>query len=436
MAVIANKYTILKELGEGGYGGVYLVQHVDIPVRYALKVLNKALSEDSRFIERFKREAEILLRFSHPGSVQLRDFGKTEHGRYYMAMDFSEGTPLQEVLAKNGPFPIVEAMELMEQILAVLGAAHRMNIVHRDIKPDNIMLEVDPSGKRHIKILDFGIAKIKEEALTETKSVEGASIGTPQYMSPEQAAGERILDHRMDIYSTGILFYELISGDLPFNGDTVIQTLLMHLTRPPKPLNPALGIPEYVSSMIYKALQKDRSNRYQSAEDFLDDIKKARTKYEQEQHGESAPVATPVQVIVDPTPAPVVANGSSAPKTKILCLDDNEMILNIMKHLLEKEGYEVFTASDCSAIHGYIFSKGAALLISDVQMPGLPGTRVCQMLKSTVANLKIVLFSNLPERELEKLSKESKADDFISKNARPDEWINKIRTVLAREHTT
>jgi eukaryotic-like serine/threonine-protein kinase len=429
MDVIAGKYRPLRMLGNGGYGRVFLVEHVDLGVRYALKVLSRTLSEDGRFIDRFKREAEILLRFSHPGSVQLRDFGRTDEGRYYMAMDFCEGVPLNTVLLNHGAFSVPDALDMMEQILNVLEAAHGHGIFHRDIKPDNVMVLTDNEHNRQIKILDFGIAKLREEVLSSSDTVEGASIGTPQYMSPEQAAGETVLDHRVDIYSSGVLFYEVLSGEVPFKGETIIQTLLMHLTRPPRPFDPLLGIPSYVEQIVFKAMHKDRKLRYQSAHEFLEAVQAARRCLDEEKQKTVAEKKANKPETKAATPEPPV---EPVEQTSILCLDDNEMILNILKHILEKEGYKVFTATDCSAVHGYLFGHNVPLLICDVNMPGLPGTRVCQMLKTTLKDLKILLFSNIAERDLEKAAQECKADGYIYKNTMPREWIEKVKEVLQK----
>ena len=432
MEVIAGKYRILEVLGRGGYGSVYLVEHKDLAVRYAVKVLSRALSEDSRFIDRFKREAEILLRFSHPGSVQLRDFGRTEDGLYYMAMDYCSGVPLNAVLSEHGAFNITDSLDIMEQVLAVLKAVHSHGIYHRDIKPENVMILLDETGRKQIRILDFGIAKLKEEALTGAKTVEGVSIGTPQYMSPEQAAGELALDHRVDIYSAGILFYELLSGGVPFKGETVIQTLLMHLTRPPVPFARELAVPAYVEQIVFKAMHKDRKQRYQDAQEFLEAVQAARKCYVED----TAPKKekkVPIKSLARPASKKernARPQEERQARVRILCLDDNEMILNIIKYILEKEGYEVFTATDCSAIHGWLFTHNVPLLISDVNMPGLPGTRICQMLKATLKDLKIILFSNMPERDLEKAAAQCKADGWFSKSVAPHEWVAKVKEVL------
>jgi serine/threonine protein kinase len=425
MDIIAGKYKVLRELGEGSSGKVYLVEHTDLAVKYALKVLDNSLADHQRFIDRFKREAEVLLRFTHEGSIQLRDFGRVDDGRYYMAMDYCPGEVLKKIIQKHGAFTADEAFDILMQLLKVLDAAHKEGIIHRDIKPDNIMLQYSSAGKIVVKILDFGIAKLKESIEKNmSTTIEGASIGTPYYMSPEQASGEADLDNRVDLYAAGIVFYELLSGQVPFKGKTVLQTLLMHLTHTAEPIAKNLGLPEFIDTFIIKALEKRKEDRFQNAKEFSEEClktfeqfnewKQSRTMQEQFKTNAKALQAAGKQ-------------NSTSGKTRILCLDDNEMILNILKHILEQQGYEIYTSSNCAGIHDYLFNDGVKLLISDVEMPDMRGTRVCSMLKQSLPDLKIVLFSNIPERELEKASAECKADGWISKNARPQEWLAKIQ---------
>lgn len=426
MAVIAGKYEVESELGQGASGTVYLVKHVDLGLCYALKVLDKSLC-DQKFIDRFKREAEVLTRFTDQGSVQLRDFGKTEDGRYYMAMDYCPGTTLKKVLEEQGELAVRRALHIMDQLLATLDAAHRAGIIHRDIKPENIMLLRDDHGKDVVKVLDFGIAKLKERETSSGMTMEGAAIGTPQYMSPEQASGEANLDHRVDIYAAGIVLYEMITGNPPFSGETVIQTLIMHLTQAPAPFAETLGFPEFIESLVLQALEKNRDARYQTAMEFREAC--ARVMQLLSKAGQTILDDASRPPIVEAKPEPAA---EKAP-TKILCLDDSDMILHIMKHILEENGYIVYTANNSSGVHQYLFSEGVELLVTDVQMPDLPGTKVCRMLKKSLPNLKVVLFSNLPDRELDKLSEESKADGWISKNTKPKEWLEKIVEVLGAQ---
>lgn len=432
MERIAGKYDIVRELGKGSYGSVYLVHHAILGTPYALKILNTSNVESVRLVERFKQEAEILGRFTHPGLVHLRDFGVTEDGRYYMTMDFCEGASLEQFLHEHEMLDVPTALDIIEQALCALDAAHSAGIIHRDIKPENIIIQDAPNGKATVKILDFGVAKLRERlALDSGTTSEGIAIGTPFYMSPEQAAGERLLDNRSDLYSVGIMLYRLLTRELPFQGDTVIETLLMHITKPADRFAERLGLPLFFEELVFRAIAKDRVHRYQDAAEFLHDLAQARQLFY------SGRVEHPR---VGPSSAAEVEESSSLlpselPQerpTRILCLDDNEMILQIVRYILEGKGYEVFTATDFSVIHGYLFREKANLMLCDVNMPGILGTRVCQMLKESLSDLKIVLFSNIPDRELEKLALECRADDWLSKNTRPEEWLEKITAVLDR----
>jgi len=430
---IAGKYKVIRSLGEGTYGEVFLVENIDLGVRFALKLLKATLIDQSQLVERFKREAEILLRLIHPSSVVLRDFGRTDGGRYYMATDFCQGVLLEDIISKRVPIGVPRVLKIMSQLLRALEAAHTLRIVHRDIKSANVMIEglasdfssLPEPDDISVKVLDFGIAKLQEQLeRNQSSTLEGVSIGTPVYMSPEQASGEGGLDHRVDLYAAGILMYELLSGEVPFLGETVIQTLLKHLTQPPPPFEESLGIPLEVEHIVVHALEKERERRFQTGAEFAAACEAA---FSHLSHPESFAIsegetsAAPVA----PTTAPTASQGK-----KILCLDDNEMILEIMRHLLEKEGYTVITANNFSVIHKPVFEDEVDLMLCDVQMPGLPGNKICQMLKQAKRDLKIALFSNIPERELQALARDSKADSWISKNAKPSEWLTAIRELL------
>jgi serine/threonine-protein kinase len=429
MQRIAGKYEVVRPLGAGGMGKVLLVRHVDLDLLYALKYLDPTIAGNPKYIEQFKREAAALQQFTHPGMTQLRDFGRSEAGEYYLAMDYCEGRPLKDILDSDGPYPVKSALKIMIQLLDVLEAAHKQGIVHRDIKPANIMVVGDDSSDTpEVKILDFGTALLRQGG--DGPNGDTTVLGTPCYMSPEQASGAPHLDSRVDIYACGIMLYELLTGSVPFEGGDVVQTLLMHITQPAPEISTLYGIPSFVEEIVSKALEKKRENRFQSAVEFAAACEDAVERHARGEHLMAIkPSSGEVQEIGS------IADSSSTEvqpqKTKILCLDDDEMILNILKHLLEINGYEVFTALDVSAIHDILFEQGVDLLLSDVQMPGLPGTKVCRLIKKSMEDLKVVLFSNIPERDLEKYSEENGADGWISKNTRPEEWLTRIQEILS-----
>ncbi len=427
--MIANKYEIVRKLGEGGTGAVYLVRHADIDVFYALKILGAEVCENEKFIEQFKLEASVLQKFSHPGVTQLRDFGRTPEGDYYLAMDYSKGKTLRAILDEEGPYHVQGALEIAIQLLGIVADAHEHGIIHRDLKPCNIMINRDKEKGERVQILDFGTAMLRGSVdVDNTKAL--ASFGTPLYMAPEQASGATNIDHRVDIYSIGIILYQLLTGDVPFEGKDVVQTLLMHVTQVPEPFAERYGLPEYVQTLVFKALEKKPHARYETARDFQKACVKCLKRFLRErdeirqQHGSSKKHEEKKSVALEKAMA--LSGLPAGEGTKILCLDDDEMILNIMKHLLEANGYRVYTALDCSAIHDVLMKEDVRLVVSDVQMPGLPGTKVCRLLKKSIEDLKVILFSNIPEQDLQKFSEENKADGWISKSWKPAEWLEKI----------
>ncbi len=435
MAIIANKYRVLGELGVGGYGTVYLVKHLDLGTQYALKLLNKDFSGDQRLVELFRREAEALSRFSHPGCAQFRDFGRLTTGRYYMTTDYCEGQTLFQVLENEEWLPVLDSLRIAMQVLDVLEAAHQSGIIHRDVKPGNIMVQRDKNGVPQIKLLDFGIAALgpaSDASVEQISMREESSLvaGTPQYMSPEQAAGEKDIDQRIDIYSLGVVLYEMLTGTVPFCGDSVVSILVKHLTQPPAPFADRLGVPKNVESLVFKALEKSPPNRFQTASEFKTAIEGVLNfeKREQDIRTITSLHQNFMQTMAEQK-LPVLKDGVKPP---ILCLDDNEMILNITRHILEKDGFRVLTATDFTVIYDYIFKEGCQLMLCDVEMPGLPGSKICQMLKRSQPDLKIVLFSNIHERDLAVLAKESGADSWISKNTKPDQWLEEVKRIIAQ----
>jgi beta-lactam-binding protein with PASTA domain/predicted Ser/Thr protein kinase len=257
-----GRYRILRRLGTGGMANVYLAEDEELGRRVAIKILNDRHASDDSFVERFRREAKNAAGLSHPNIVSIYDRGEAE-GTYYIAMEYLEGRSLKDRIVAEGPLPIPAAIEATRQILRALGFAHRGGIVHRDVKPHNVLLAQD-SAERRYKVTDFGISRTSASQMTEAGSI----VGTAQYLSPEQARGAPV-DQRSDIYSVGIVLYELLTGQLPFTGETPLEIAMKHLSEIPKP--PSALRPEVspdLDMVVLRALAKDPAERFDSAADM------------------------------------------------------------------------------------------------------------------------------------------------------------------------
>jgi serine/threonine-protein kinase len=263
--VFDGRYKIVRKLGAGGMADVYLAEDQELGRRVAIKILNDRHAADDQFIERFRREAKNAAGLSHPNIVSIYDRGEAE-GTYYIAMEFLDGRSLKELIVGRGPAPIKTAVEYTRQVLAAIGFAHKHGIVHRDIKPHNVL--VGPEGR--LKVTDFGIARSGASQMTEVGSI----IGTAQYLSPEQARGAPV-DQTSDLYSVGVVLFELLTGQVPFTGDTPLEIAMKHLSEPPKPpseLRPE--VPHDLDLVVLRALAKDPSDRYHSAEEMDADLQR------------------------------------------------------------------------------------------------------------------------------------------------------------------
>src|SRR6187401_5923 len=220
-----GRYRIVRKLGTGGMANVYLAEDEVLGRRVAIKILNDRHAGDDQFVERFRREAKNAASLSHPNIVSIYDRGEAE-GTYYIAMEYLDGRSLKELVVARGPLPIGDAIEFTRQVLGALRFAHRKGVVHRDIKPHNVMADAD--GR--LKVTDFGIARAGVSQMTEAGSI----IGTAQYLSPEQAKGAPV-DQTSDLYSVGVVLYELLTGEVPFTGDTPVEIAMKHLSTVPEP---------------------------------------------------------------------------------------------------------------------------------------------------------------------------------------------------------
>lgn len=265
---IADRYKIAAPIGAGGMGIVYRVEHTRISKLMAMKLLSGELSQNQNLLKRFKREATLASRLSHPNTVQVFDFGQAD-GLTYLVMELVTGEDLSRVLRRTGPLPFPRAARIIIQVCSSLAEAHRAGIVHRDLKPENIMIVQSPDGKTELaKVCDFGLAKLREAPELNDVTGHGSIVGTPYYMSPEQILGEDV-DHRTDIYSLGAVLYRLLTGVNPFLGTTPMAVFQKHLNEAPIPPHqklPAANIPTTASDIVMKAMAKETKDRFASIE--------------------------------------------------------------------------------------------------------------------------------------------------------------------------
>jgi serine/threonine protein kinase len=279
-SVVIGKYRILNKIGQGGMGVVYKAVHVAFEELRALKVMHPNLMTDESFVKRFRHEARITRRLQHPNAVRVDDIEEADDGRPFIVMEYIEGRSLKSLIYQEGALQVPRVCSIVRQVAAALGAAHELGMIHRDIKPENIVLLGQPPHEQ-AKVLDFGIAKIKEGRLGEaagmTLTGAGVVVGTPQYMSPEQAAGKRgdELDGRSDLYSLGVVMYQMLSGELPFHADTTMEMLIAHMQRPPMALqlvHPNLVIPDAISNLVMRLLEKNPSHRPANARALIEEL--------------------------------------------------------------------------------------------------------------------------------------------------------------------
>lgn len=272
-----QRYTIERVLGEGGAGVVFLARHALIDKPVAIKVIKREAASVAGVVQRFVQEARAATRIGHPNIVDITDFGHTPQGLAYSVMEYIEGPTLGQVIRADAPMPPARALPLAGAIAHALAAAHEKGIVHRDLKPENVFVTPLDNGRESVKIVDFGIAKVT--ALDGRRgpklTIAGTVIGTPEYMAPEQAAGLPELDHRVDIYSLGVMLYQMLSGELPHDGGEAMRTLAMKMLDPPRPLGharPGLDISPALERLVMHALACKPEARIPSMADFLDGL--------------------------------------------------------------------------------------------------------------------------------------------------------------------
>ncbi len=265
--VVGGRYRVVRKLGGGGMADVYLCEDLTLGRNVAIKVLLQRYLNDPTFVERFRREAKAAAGLNQQNLVSIYDWGEVD-GTYYIAMEYVEGETLKDLIRRRGRLSGNESVAVTLQLLAAVDFAHRSGIVHRDIKPQNIM--IDPHGTA--KVMDFGIARAGDSGMTEAGSI----LGTAQYLAPEQAKGYPV-DERSDLYSVGVCLYEMLTGTVPFKGDSAVTVALKHVNEVPvEPSELVPGMPYALNQIVLKAMAKDPADRYQSAAEFARDLRAAK----------------------------------------------------------------------------------------------------------------------------------------------------------------
>lgn len=261
---LSNVYRVESRIGEGGMGAVYLARHVHLQKGFAVKVLNDIIAGKDNAVERLRQEAMAAARIDHENIVDVVNFDRTDDGAVFIVMELLKGENLADCIGR-GPVELHRAVPITFQICRALHAAHEHGIVHRDLKPENVFL-TEKGGRTLVKVLDFGISKIKSADAEQVRMTRtGQLVGTPLYMSPEQARGETDVDRRVDVYAMGVILYEMITGAPPFEGRNYFELLWKHGNEPPPPMkerNPNVYIPEAVEAVVSRALAKSRDERY------------------------------------------------------------------------------------------------------------------------------------------------------------------------------
>ena len=271
---ISGRYQVEKQLGEGGMGAVYLVQHTAMRKRFALKVLNSKTAQLPEMVARFEREAMAAAHVEHPNITVAVDFGKTDDGALYLVLEYLEGQRLRDAIA--GPLELRRALHIARQIASALERSHELGVIHRDLKPENIMLVSRQGDRDFVKVLDFGLAKVATlepgtKAPAQALTKHGTIFGTPKYMAPEQCVGGAV-DGRADLYALGLILFEMLTGVQAFAGQDALRTITLQLTAPTpsmKVVAPAVTVPASLEAVVQRLTEKQPESRYKSATEVL-----------------------------------------------------------------------------------------------------------------------------------------------------------------------
>ena len=274
---VAERYVVKSLLGEGGMGAVYLAEQPALKRTLAIKVLHSEYAEDADIARRFHQEALAASQLKHPNTISIIDFGESD-GQLYLAMEYMEGESLHDAISRSGGLSLGRSLQILRQTLKSVDEAHGQGIIHRDLKPENIFLMRVGSDSDFVKVLDFGVAKLRRPDQDDqaTITMAGSVFGTPRYMAPEQSQDVE-LDQRADLYSLGVTLYEMLMGQPPFGSENPLSVLMAHVTQPPlvsSDYGLRLTFPKPLEAVVFKALAKDPRHRYQTAQEMADDLER------------------------------------------------------------------------------------------------------------------------------------------------------------------
>jgi serine/threonine protein kinase len=323
--VVSGRYRIVDLIATGGMGAVYLGEHVLMHKRIAVKILHPEVDDQPEIVARFEREALVGAHVRHPNVASATDFGKLDDGAYFLVLDYIEGRNLGEVI-RDGPMPVSRVVRIVKQIAGALAAAHELGIVHRDMKPRNIMLDVHMVPK----LIDFGFAKVSVDKLPLTASREearpasrltgvGVIFGTINYLAPESAHGMDAVDARADLYALGVITYEMLAGKHPFDSTDPVEMFKHHRMTAPPPFSvrsPGVTVPPELDAVVRKLLEKDPYDRYQTAQELVDALEALPFGHESEEKPKST-TPPPPPVVKEPEKIPISEPAKSTAATTI-----------------------------------------------------------------------------------------------------------------------
>jgi CheY-like chemotaxis protein len=369
--VASSRYEIIREIGRGGMGVVFLARDREIGAEVAVKFLLVEFADDEVATEALRAEARLSMSLAHPNIIRLHNIEISGRARF-LVMEYVDGPSLADIIDKKGKLPLDQALPLVRDACAALDYAHSEGVVHLDIKPANFIL----TRKNVLKLGDFGVAQRMRQAFSTTS--QKIIIGTPLYMSPEQLMG-RGLDHRTDIYSLGAVIYELLAGLPPFTPEGIEVKIML---RDPQPIE---GVPEHVSQAVVKALSKHPDHRWQTASDFYDALI----------HGMSEE-KTPLETLQWPKPHEPAAGGKGR-GYRVLAVDDEEDIRAVVKAVLTPLGYAVDTGVDGQDGLDRVAACHYDLIVLDVMMPRLNGIQMLSRLRKAGVNTPVLMLTALSD---------------------------------------